>query len=351
MHRHATIDLCRGLLFILMMNTHALTIAGVAKTHWLFSDFWLPNGWATVVFVVLSGYGVGFIFSVREPLKRDKALRRRGAVILAVMFASNVIFAILKLITAGNLSPIFDFEWWLGFITLKTEWTISGVLLPTGLVLFCGPAMIRWTQKVPWLVLTMLTISRFAVSILALHFGASAHAETWAIRFFLLDGFGGFPVLPFVVNGCIGIWLGVQHNNNETVWRRAMAILLLFQLIVYFSTFMPPITWLKHVISSVGAIGKFAWMLLIAHFLATSIFRPFTPPIELLGRFSLGSFVMHRVFLQALAIIILNLGLMKIQVELRAIMLFLGTFVLTWALCKLRQQFFRIDALFRGIGL
>ena len=55
MNRIRTIDLCRGLLFIFMMNTHALTIAGVPSSHWLFSDFWLPNGWATLVFVVLSG--------------------------------------------------------------------------------------------------------------------------------------------------------------------------------------------------------------------------------------------------------------------------------------------------------
>ena len=64
MNRIRTIDLCRGLLFIFMMNTHALSIAGVPPAHWLFSDFWLPNGWATLVFVVLAGYGVGFLFSM-----------------------------------------------------------------------------------------------------------------------------------------------------------------------------------------------------------------------------------------------------------------------------------------------
>lgn len=86
MNRATTIDLCRGLLFVLMTNAHALTIAGVPRFHWLRSDFWLPHGWATVVFVVLSGYGVGFIFSVRHPLKvRNDALRRRSAEIMAVM--------------------------------------------------------------------------------------------------------------------------------------------------------------------------------------------------------------------------------------------------------------------------
>ena len=64
MNRIRTIDLCRELLFIFMMSTHALSIAGVPSAHWLFSDFWLPNGWATLVFVVLAGYGVGFLFSM-----------------------------------------------------------------------------------------------------------------------------------------------------------------------------------------------------------------------------------------------------------------------------------------------
>lgn len=109
MNRNLQIDLCRGLLFALMANTHALDLAQVAKDHWLRSDIWLPNGWATVVFVVLSGYGAGYIFSVREPdTARNRALRRRGVEILAVMLVSNFVFAALRQIAARDVRPLLD---------------------------------------------------------------------------------------------------------------------------------------------------------------------------------------------------------------------------------------------------
>lgn len=352
MNRSTTIDLCRGLLFILMTNAHALTIAGVPRFHWLRTDFWLPHGWATVVFVVLSGYGVGFIFSVRHPPKvRDDALRRRSAEIMVVMLASNVIFAALRQFAAGNLSPVFALEWWLGFITLETDWTISGVLLPTALVLLCGPVMIRWTQIAPWRILTLLVIARILVSVLASELGSSAHAENWSVRFFLLEGFGGFPVLPFVINGCIGIWLGIQRHGNETVWRRSMAILLLLQIAVYLTTYAPQISNLNLFVATVGAVGKFAWMFLIAHLLATLNIRLLAVPIELLGKFALGSFVMHRVFLQALGIGFGTLGLLTLPVESRFAILLIGALVMTWALCVVRLRFVKVDQLLRHVAL
>ena len=89
--RSTTIDICRALLFILMMNTHALTIAGIPKHHWLLSDCWLPNGWATAAFVVLSGFGVGYIYAGRPADgARDRAIRRRALEIILVMFGSNI---------------------------------------------------------------------------------------------------------------------------------------------------------------------------------------------------------------------------------------------------------------------
>ena len=214
MSRFKTIDLCRGLLFIFMMNTHALSIADLPSSHWLFSDFWLPNGWATLVFVVLSGYGVGFLFSPRPSvIERNAALRRRSRQILAVMFVSNILFAALREVAAGNAAVVASLGWWIGFITLDTEWTISGVLLPTGLVLLCGPAMIRWTQQAPWRTLGALLAGRFIVALAVISIGDSPYSQGWAARFFLLEGLGMFPVLPFVLNGCLGIWLGVQRHQ------------------------------------------------------------------------------------------------------------------------------------------
>ena len=99
--------MCQGLLFLLMANTHALGLAHVDETHWAQSDLWLPNGWATIVFVVLSGYAAGFLLSERAPeAKRDQMLRKRAVDILAVMFISNILFAVLREIARGDSRKI-----------------------------------------------------------------------------------------------------------------------------------------------------------------------------------------------------------------------------------------------------
>ena len=103
MKRAANIDLCRGLLFVLMANTHALTIAGVEATHWLFSDLWLPSGWATQVFVVLSGFSVGFLCASRTDHAAVQAsLLRRSRQIFWVMVGSNTFFAFLRIAMTGS---------------------------------------------------------------------------------------------------------------------------------------------------------------------------------------------------------------------------------------------------------
>lgn len=57
-NRFELIDLCRGMLFALMASTHALLLAEVPASHWLYGSYWLPRGWATVSLIVLSGYGL-----------------------------------------------------------------------------------------------------------------------------------------------------------------------------------------------------------------------------------------------------------------------------------------------------
>lgn len=351
MSRFATIDMCRGLLFALMANTHALDLAGVDKTHWLRSDIWLPNGWATVVFVVLSGYGAGYIFSVRAPEARDRALLRRGTEILAVMFASNFVFAVLRQVAARDLSPILDAAWWLGFLTLDSEWTISGVLLPTGLVLLVAPWAIRWIQSASWAMLPLLLLARIAVAVITIGVRGTPDAESWLARFLLLEGFGGFPVLPFLLNGCLGIWLGILHRQRQDLWKDALVALLVLQATVYLSTFLPSDPVSSAFRATVGAVGKFGWMFVIADLLTRSSARRFSAPIEQIGRFALGSFVMHRVFMQGLAIGLGIMGLASLPPVMGYTALFAGTMLLTWMLCEIRERLHWVDASFRRLAM
>jgi len=322
-----------------MASTHALTLAGVADDHWLRSDLWLPNGWATVVFVMLSGYGVGYVFSVREPVgSRDARLYRRGWQILAVMFFSNLFFVGLRSVLDGDTADFATLAWWWGFIDLETPWSLSGVLLPTALVMLLGPLLIRAVAASAWRALAVLFTLKVVVSMTAVALQVSLSATAWWARLLFLEGLGGFPVLPFLLNGCAGAWLGMQWHRSQTVWLRTMAIFLVLQLASYASTFANPSPAWSLWREIFGATGKFAWVFLVASALAKPRYRGFAKPLTLLGHFGLGSFVWHRVVLQALSMALA--GTMAWSdftpdAGMRYAVLFAGTLLLTWAGCDI----------------
>lgn len=322
-----------------MVSTHALSLVGVPPSHWLFSDIWLPNGWATVVFVVLSGYGVGYIFSVRHPVQvRHRKLYRRVGVVLLVMVLSNLVFVFFRLMAEGDISPVRMPEWWLGFLTLETKWTISGVLLPTALVMLCGPSLIPWIQVEPWDVLVILVGTSLAVSLLAALLQASPEASHWLVRFMLFEGLGSFPVLPFVLNGCMGIWLGVQRHQSENLWLGCIVTLLLLQVATYLTTFMPPGLGWTVWRGSFGAVGKFGWVFLCASFLSQIKPQLVVNALALVGNFALSAFVMHRVFLHLFNAVLISAGLDALSVEWHYLVLCISTLSTTWGACLLHRR-------------
>src|SRR5438128_12480208 len=96
--RDALIDLTRGLLFLLMTHSHALALAHVSVDSFWQSGYWLTRGWATVCFILLSGYTVGLIFTRQaiQPMTRAK-MRRRRRTLTEIIFQSNVTFLALAL--------------------------------------------------------------------------------------------------------------------------------------------------------------------------------------------------------------------------------------------------------------
>lgn len=355
MKRSTTIDICRALLFILMMNTHALTIAGVGRAHWLRSDFWLPNGWATVSFVVLSGFGVGYIYAGRAAGRtRTAAVQGRAFEILVVMLASNLFFAALREIAQGNSGIVASPSWWIGFVTLETPWTISGVLLPTALVLLIFPVLAPPIARAPWFMLAVLAAARIGSDLLAGVATASSMGESLPVRLFLTEGLGGFPVLPFVLNGALGIWLGNLCHQNKLHWRAMMGALLLLQVVLYFGA-----TYFRDALgpaglaylSPFGSLGKFAWMFLIAYAVSLVGGRFLTNMLALIGQYALGSFIMHRVFLQGMAMVLGTAAFGFMTAELRYATLCISTLFLTWALCLSRSQTEWVDSSLRRLAL
>lgn len=349
--RSNKVDVFRGLLFALMVNSHALTLSHVPPSHWFWSDWWLPKGWATVSFVILSGYGVGLVYTQRAMASRAPRLRHRCLQLLGVMVASNTVFALLREASAGTFDVVSTTRWWLGFLTLETKWTISGVLLPTAMVMLCGAAVIRWTVKFPWTVLAALAAARLAVTAVTLQLAPTPHADDWPVRFLLFKGLGGYPVVPFVINGCIGIWLGVMRRQREPAWKAAMAALLLLQLAFYLSFCLQPGEWLTQLLKTLSPLGKFACMFVVTHLLERFGPRALVEAVEMIGRFALGSFVMHRVFIQVLAYVIGVFGLIAGSFEQRYAVLVAGTLFFTWGLCYLRERTELINAPLRRLAL
>ena len=350
--RYRAIDICRGLLFILMINTHALTITNIPRHHWLWSDFWLPNGWATLVFVVLSGYSVGFLYSQRPLIVKVNAnLIHRSQQILSVMITSNLVFAVLRDIGKGKFSTIISLDWFLGFITLETDWTISGVLLPTSLVLLCGPSLIQWSKNAPLRTVIALVSARIGISALTIEINNSTLASEWTARFFLLEGLGGFPVLPFVLNGCIGIWLGVQRVKDIALWWRILAVLMVLQLFFYISTFRFLFPEMQLFTMSFEAVGKFSWVFILAQLITIYRFGPLSISIETLGKYALCSFIFHRIFIQATYITLTQFNVVLNYPVIQYTLIFSGAFAGSLLICAIRERSLHIDQIFRRFGL
>jgi hypothetical protein len=338
-HRARTIDIARGLLFVLMTSTHATSMMKLPSSHWLLSALWLPRGWATVTFAVLSGYGLGFLYAGRQPVAaRNHALFRRSGEIVFVMLLSNTVFSLVKLAMAGDTSPAFTLGWWVGFATLQTEWSISAVLLPTALLPLLAPVLFRWVHASRWWALGLLVALRILVSMLALGLGTSEYGSSWAVRFWLVEGFGGYPVLPYVLNGCLGLWLGMMRLNHKPTWVCAMGVLLLLQIAVYLTSLVPPLEHGSLLVASAGAVGKFAWVYLCALALATPVLHRWVAPLAHIGKHALNSFVLHRMFVQSLGLGMALLGTEVLPVELRYFTLWIGTLVLTWLACGWLQR-------------
>jgi hypothetical protein len=350
MHRNITVDVCRGMLFILMVNSHALAISGVPRDSFLFSDLWLPNGWATVVFVVLSGYGLGFVYSVRNSVDKSKiSMRERSFTVFLVMVISNFFFLGMKLVVNGDIETLYDFYWWLGLVTLKTEWTISGVLLPTAVILFLGSVIIAFIKKYNWLSLFTFISAKILLTILAEGLGGSEIRNSWIVKIMFLEGLGGFPVAPFVTNGFIGVWLGMQFHINRKIWLNAMYLFIISQVIYYMVSDMRQLPVLMIILYSISPIGKFAIVFCIAYLISIKFKSKITGPLQLIGYYSLGSFIFHRIFLQAFAVFFIMFGLNKISYEYRFAILLVGTLFSVWLLCFARERLARLNCLLKHL--
>lgn len=351
--RDLSIDLTRGLLILLMASTHTLTLYEIDVAELCFGDGCLPRGWATTSFVMLSGFTAGVLFfNDREGANRTRTLRRRGWQILAIMLVSNVVFQTLKYAADGSLAPLASFSWWLGLLTFETPYSISAILIPTGLLLLLAPWLLRGARTLGPGLATALVI-------------AGALGASWmrqieelaAWRMFdlaLFTGVGGFPVLWLLLLGCVGLMFGIAYlsaGSGLVSAGRWVVVAVLYRVLSELDDIEP------------GALAAlYGFVLPVLRFLIVlgagltlgHLVKPFSERwlgwLILIGRYGLFSFLLHRVFLQA-GKIVLGDAAERLDDEWRYLTVLVVLAATLTAFCAARSRMPPVDRALHRIGL
>src|SRR3989442_4904349 len=200
--RIAYIDMAGGLFVILMASTHAMTLAGIPATSPL-ADWGLPRGWATTGLIMLCGFMVAtFVREMQERARIRRRVLRRAKQVLLVMFASNVLMVVVKRVVTFETDPLFSLDWWVGLLFVRSESSISGVLLPIALFLLVSPLLVALydgcRSKVYGVTLTAGLLFFVALTCRLQALAADGHGTHDALSAMFGSYDGGFPATPIV---------------------------------------------------------------------------------------------------------------------------------------------------------
>ena len=214
--RVSLIDVTRGLLFLLMTSAHALVLSKVSVDSFWRSAYWLPHGWADVCFILLSGYTMGFLlpWQGHQAVTRSK-LFRCSRDILVVMFVSNVVFLALQHVADGNQDALLQWRWWLGLLTFETPYSISAILLPTGVLLLLAPQLFALEEAHPRLFPGLAVLITVGIVLGKMQTASGPQPRLLAL---LLHGEKlGVPVLLLLAYGGLGIAAGRLSRRFPTI--------------------------------------------------------------------------------------------------------------------------------------
>lgn len=285
--RLAVVDALRGVLIVLMCSTHALTLSGVPTSHWLWTT-WLPRGWGTHGFVILSGFGLAYLLGMSAATPRRRWARRRAWQLLVIAVLSNVVFGLTQVLTSGSTAPLTSGSWWLARIAFGEPYSISAVLLPTAALVFVVPVLVCRFDPDP----RQLVAVTAGVTLVA------GWLTTWRVDHVLWErmiqpGLGGFPLLLMWCEGLLGFALGSLFKRS----RDPVPFLLAALVAVAILTSIPSLPWLLGWI----AVERLATLAAVTTLLSLSTAdRLVLPTLATLGRFPLLAFLGHRIVMHLL---------------------------------------------------
>jgi hypothetical protein len=255
------------------------------------------------------------------------------------MFFSNLFFLVFRLLVRKEGVRLLDLNWWTGLFTLRTEYSISGVLLPISLFLFSIPLLAKFQKRYGLASLAVLSV------FMALFL--SNASQTWGARlsgshFFdllFIHGLSGVPLIPPLGSGALGFTLGLawkkyRPENQTRFWAFLIAAYLL-------------LSW-DGALGNDAVVGKmppallnlvrFAVLIAIGtQVLRLPALRGFAQWFSILGKYSLCCFIAHRLIIQSIAVLWTTLPVVPEQNN-RYLILAAAALAISTGICLLRER-------------
>lgn len=217
------IDVTRGLLILLMSSSHCLGQAHVPPSSFFASPWWLPQGWSTAGFIALSGFTAALLLGAPDAPRRTTRRRlMRACQLLAIMITSNLVFRAARL--ALGLYDAEDLNWRHLLLPSGGSYSISGVLLPTAILLVLSAVIVKTGASSRPVILAAALAAPVMVVSLAKYLDPSS-----PITAIVTAHIGDFAVIPLVACGLLGLSLGLlwqQQLSQRTIIAGTLVLML-----------------------------------------------------------------------------------------------------------------------------
>jgi hypothetical protein len=265
--------------------------------------------------------------------------------LVALAWTSNIAFLVGRAALEGRLQQLADPRIWPSILTFQRDATISAILLPTALLLFLLPWLVRWEMQSPRL---------FAA------FALLAFTTAWATRWALAsvdatvlgplaswEGPGGFSLLPLACNGVLGLAIGL-YGCRYASRRGPLSRLEALAALLAFGASLHALSRAALVQETAGSILRFLIILAAGLAIGRSAPRVVRHWLSLVGRFSLFAFFVHRVLLQFGVAAFRSTAPSPDALYVELTVMTVATLV---GLCALRSHYPPFNRLFKTIGV